>query len=278
MESKVGSQNCAQYGTTQVQNFAKPPAPPTPASRPGTSTDAASVPALNAIQYPTAKINVPNADQNQSATNNDTKVTTTFSSLESQLARLQSDLQIKQDQVSSLESKLQQALSSLAIANQMAVPAAKCEKERPKTSELEEIVASLEIEKRLASERARNQVAELKEQLKGANEHARSVELKSKADLRAAETRLETVRARVEEATTGSQPDSETKLLGQLETLQAQYASASENWQGIEKTLLSRITGLETEMDEALRRECDMRRKAMDAVSGSPFYPSQEPH
>ena len=228
---------------------------------------------LNGIQYSTAAVTMPHADQCQSATTHGTYVTTTFSSLETELAQLHSDLEAKKYHVSNLESKLQQALSSLKIANEIAVAAAKNEEDQEKASELEEIVASLELEKRLAFEGARNQVVELKEQLKASGEPAGRAELESKADLRAAENRLEAVRACVEEATTEPQPGSEIKLLRQLETLQAQYASASENWQGIEKTLLSRITLLETEKDEAFQRESEMRRKARDAVSIKPFYP-----
>ena len=57
------------------------------------------------------------------------------------------------------------------------------------------------------------------------------------------------------------------KLLRQMETLQTQYALATENWQGIESSLLSRITNLEKERDEIERKDFDVRRKAREAVS-----------
>lgn len=81
------------------------------------------------------------------------------------------------------------------------------------------------------------------------------------------ESRLEAFRARAEEASVGTNGDVHAKLLRQIETLQNQYAIASENWQGIEGSLLTRITALERERDEIAKRESDIRRKAREAVS-----------
>lgn len=81
------------------------------------------------------------------------------------------------------------------------------------------------------------------------------------------ESRLEAFRARAEEASAGTSGDVHAKLLRQIETLQNQYAIASENWQRIEGSLLTRITALERERDEIAKRESDIRRKAREAVS-----------
>lgn len=81
------------------------------------------------------------------------------------------------------------------------------------------------------------------------------------------ESRLEAFRARAEEASAGTSGDVHAKLLRQIETLQNQYAIASENWQGIEGSLLTRVTALERERDEITKRESDIRRKAREAVS-----------
>ena len=80
------------------------------------------------------------------------------------------------------------------------------------------------------------------------------------------ERRLEAFRARIEEASAGTIGDSQAKLLRQVETLQNQYAIASENWQGIEGSLLSRVTALENEKDDIAKREADVRRKARETV------------
>ena len=80
------------------------------------------------------------------------------------------------------------------------------------------------------------------------------------------ESKVEALRTRAEEASTSSAGDAQAKLLRQIETLQTQYAVASENWQGIEGSLLARMTALEKDRDEALRREGETRRKAREAV------------
>lgn len=59
----------------------------------------------------------------------------------------------------------------------------------------------------------------------------------------------------------------QAKLLRQIETLQTQYAVASENWQGIEGSLIARIAAVEKERDDIAKREADVRRKAREAVS-----------
>ena len=80
------------------------------------------------------------------------------------------------------------------------------------------------------------------------------------------ECRLEVLQARAEEVWTGATGDAQAKLLRQIEVLQTQYTIASENWQGIEGSLLSRIKGLEVERDEVTKREGDIRRRARDLV------------
>lgn len=61
--------------------------------------------------------------------------------------------------------------------------------------------------------------------------------------------------------------DSQAKLLRQIETLQTQYALASDNWQGIEASLNTRVTTLEKERDELAKREADARKKARELNS-----------
>lgn len=78
------------------------------------------------------------------------------------------------------------------------------------------------------------------------------------------------MRARAEEVSSGSSGDTQAKLLRQIETLQTQYSVASENWRGIEGSLLARITNLETERDEIAKREGDVRRKARTTVCEPP--------
>jgi predicted nucleic acid-binding Zn-ribbon protein len=75
------------------------------------------------------------------------------------------------------------------------------------------------------------------------------------------------LRSRTEEASSSATGDSQAKLLRQIETLQTQYSLASENWQGIETTLTSRVAALEKDRDETAKRESDVRRKAREVNS-----------
>ena len=75
------------------------------------------------------------------------------------------------------------------------------------------------------------------------------------------------LRSRSEEVSSSATGDSQAKLLRQVETLQTQYALASENWQGIESTLTSRVAALEKDRDETAKREADTRRKAREVNS-----------
>ena len=87
------------------------------------------------------------------------------------------------------------------------------------------------------------------------------------------ETKLEVLRTRAEEVSTGEISDAQANLLRQIETLQTQYAIASENWQGIEGTLLSRVSSLEKERDELSTRESQIRKKAREVVSALEMTP-----
>jgi len=83
------------------------------------------------------------------------------------------------------------------------------------------------------------------------------------------EAKLEALRARTEEASSAAPSSAQTTLLRQIETLQTQYALATENWQGIESSLNARITTLEKDRDDIARREVDIRKKVREANSKS---------
>jgi hypothetical protein len=90
-----------------------------------------------------------------------------------------------------------------------------------------------------------------------------------RAEQQMLESRLELMRTRAEEVSSGATSDAQAKLLRQIETLQTQYAIASENWQRIEASLVARVTSLERERDEALKKESDIRRRARETVSST---------
>ncbi|KAF9869826.1 m protein repeat protein [Colletotrichum karsti] len=155
-----------------------------------------------------------------------------------------------------------QANFAVAQANEEALAAAK-----RRTKDLEDSVAALQLEKTFVADRAKASTAEAEDKAARAAERSRLKEIELMAEIQAMEGKLEAMRALAEEASSGAVGDSQAKLLRQVETLQTQHAIATENWQGIEASLLARLGNLERERDDALRRESDMRRKARETAT-----------
>jgi len=167
--------------------------------------------------------------------------------------------------IASLKKQLQEADLEKKQAETQAANEA-LEAERKRVKDLEDDLANAKIEKNLANDRAQAQIKELREKIDKDAEKARMAELEAKNELQMLESKLEVMRTRAEEASSGVTGDAQAKLLRQIETLQSQYAIASENWQGIEASLLARAASLEKERDEATKREADIRKKAREVV------------
>jgi len=143
------------------------------------------------------------------------------------------------------------------------------EKERSAVTALKEELESSKIEKKLLEDRSKKEVQDVKEEAVRHKEKAITVEAELRAEVSNLETKLEVLRARTEEVSSGATGDSQAKLLRQIETLQTQYSLASENWQGIEGSLNSRVAALAKERDELARRETDVRKKAREVSTKS---------
>ncbi|KAF2272585.1 uncharacterized protein EI97DRAFT_452937 [Westerdykella ornata] len=154
-----------------------------------------------------------------------------------------------------LRRQLSDALSKADEAEKR-VQAGALEAEKRVTASLKEDIENLRIEKKLAEDRGKRELQEAKDEATRQREKANNLE-----------TKLELIRSRSEEVSSSATGDSQAKLLRQIETLQTQYALASENWQGIEGTLTSRVAALEKERDETAKRESDIRRKAREVNS-----------
>ncbi|KAF1956283.1 hypothetical protein CC80DRAFT_473098 [Byssothecium circinans] len=139
--------------------------------------------------------------------------------------------------------------------------------ERRATASLKEDLENLRIEKKLAEDRAKRELQTAKEEATSQQERAKVAELELRGEIANLESKLELLRSRSEEVSSSATGDSQAKLLRQIETLQTQYALASENWQGIEGTLTSRVAALEKDRDEVAKRESDVRRKAREVNS-----------
>ncbi|KAI1387036.1 uncharacterized protein F4822DRAFT_332536 [Hypoxylon trugodes] len=204
-----------------------------------------------------------------------------ISQLRRDLEALRGDVSSKDRTISELKDRLQEeserAKTMAAKVNDQVREAGE-----QRVKELEDTVATLEVEKSLLADRAKLQATELQEKADRASERFKTMELELKGEVQILESKLEALRIRAEEASTGAVGDAQAKLLRQIETLQTQYSIASENWQGIEASLIAKTAALEKERDEALRRESEMRRKAREMVSyslslGSPRRLMAEP-
>lgn len=173
---------------------------------------------------------------------------------------------IKNSTIIELKAQLQESISQ-AKANEVKAVQEQLDIERKRVADLENDLSSVKIEKELAAGRAKVQLDEMRAKSEREAERARVTEVDLKAEQQMLESKLEALRTRAEEVSSGAIGDAQAKLLRQIETHQSQYAIASENWQRIEASLTSRVTSLEKERDEALKRETDIRRKAREVVS-----------
>jgi hypothetical protein len=189
-----------------------------------------------------------------------------YTLLQKEHEALKADVAAKESIIAELQVKLKEDIAQERQAEANLAGEA-LETERRRAAALEEELANLKIEKTLVSDRSQAQIREIREKMDKESERTRISELEMKKEQQMLESRLEIMRARAEEVASGATGDAQAKLLRQIETLQTQYAVASENWQGIEASLVARATSLEKERDEATKREADIRRKAREVAS-----------
>ena len=186
--------------------------------------------------------------------------------IEKELETVRADRDSKDLLIQDLQIQLSQATSAAKEA-EVKANAEALESERRRAADLADELSSAKTEKDLAEKQHQYELRQLREKAEREKERARVAEIERQGELNILESRLEAYRARAEEASAGQTGDVQAKLLRQIETLQNQYAIASENWQGIEGSLLARVTALEKERDDIAKREADVRRKARETVS-----------
>lgn len=138
--------------------------------------------------------------------------------------------------------------------------------EKRQVTELQDSLSSAKVEREITEEKLRREIVDLQDSLEREKEHSRIQGVELRGEQAILESKMESLRARAEEASSSVTGDAQAKLLRQIETLQTQYAVATENWHGIEGSLLSRLGNVEKERDETAKREGDLRRKAREAV------------
>ena len=185
--------------------------------------------------------------------------------LEKDIETLRSERDVKADFIESLQRQLSEVLIAAQESEGKAY-ADTVELERQRTADLEDEISKLKLDREVAEKGYLAEIRELREKAERDKERARIAEIERRGEQRILESRLEALRVRAEEASAGSTESVQAKLLRQIETLQNQYTLASENWQGIEASLLARVTTLEKERNEIYTREVDVRRKAREMV------------
>ena len=184
-----------------------------------------------------------------------------------------SDYEVVKRERDALSATIADIRAQLSHANQRADAAEsratteQLDKERKRAADLQDDLRSAKVERELSEEKLRRDIKDLTSSLEREKEHNRAMETEMLGEQATLESKLESFRARAEEASSSDQGGVQAKLLRQIETLQSQYAAASQNWQGIESSLLTRITKLENERDEVASRESDVRRKLRETTS-----------
>lgn len=189
--------------------------------------------------------------------------------VEKELEASRSENKSKTETIEELKKQLKEAVSQ-ATGEEVKKLTGELSEKRSQINDLEEEVSSEKIERELVEEKLKARERELNAKMEREAERARVAEVELKSEIQVLEGRLEIMRSRAEEVSSGATGDAQAKLLRQIETLQSQYAVASENWQGIESSLTSRVTTLSRERDEALSREGETRRKAREMVCSWP--------
>ncbi|KAJ5587653.1 uncharacterized protein N7459_003418 [Penicillium hispanicum] len=162
--------------------------------------------------------------------------------------------------VQEMKAQLNRALERAETAESKAQSDA-LEQEKRRAEDLEEELSNTKIERDISEEKAKKEIDEWKDKVDQEKERARMLESELKGEQSVLESKMESLRSRAEEASSGATGETQAKLLRQIETLQTQYSVASENWHTLEGSLLSRLANVEKERDDAGRREADLRKK-----------------
>ncbi|KAI9766089.1 MAG: hypothetical protein M1840_006796 [Geoglossum simile] len=186
-----------------------------------------------------------------------------LSTIEKEVELFRTEQESNAGLIARLQSQLAEAVLRAEHAETKAQTGA-LEAEKRVVVELKDDLINAKIEKELSEERHRAEVGALKEKIEREKERAKILELELRGEQSILESKLEVLRTRAEEVSTGETSGAQANLLRQIETLQTQYAVASENWQGIEGTLLSRVSSLEKERDELSAKESQIRKKARE--------------
>lgn len=172
--------------------------------------------------------------------------------------------------VQEMKAQLNRALARAEAAESKAESDA-LEHEKRRANDLEEELSTTKIERDIREEKLKKEISELTHTIEQEKERARMLEAELKSEQSVLESKMETLRSRAEEASSGATGETQAKLLRQIETLQTQYSVASDNWHTLEGSLLSRLSNVERERDDAAKREAELRKKIRELVGFEPL-------
>ncbi|KAK5739040.1 hypothetical protein LTR17_005558 [Elasticomyces elasticus] len=187
--------------------------------------------------------------------------------IEKEVEELRVDRENASELIRNLTSQLKVANENVKKAEKEAGSKA-AEADRDRIAALENELEDARIEKTLAEDRATSEIKKAREESERQRLRFSARETELKDEMATMESRVEAMRSRAEEASSdgGGGLESNVMLLRQVETLQSQYGMAKANWETIESTLTARVSALEGERDEAVKREADMRKRAREAT------------
>ncbi|KAK5678282.1 hypothetical protein LTS10_009454 [Elasticomyces elasticus] len=188
--------------------------------------------------------------------------------IEKEVEQLRVDRENASELIRNLTSQLKVANENVKKAEKEAGSRAS-EADRDRIATLENELEDARIEKTLAEDRATTEIKTARDESERQRSRFSVRETELKDEMATMESRVEAMRSRVEEASSdggGGGLESNVMLLRQVETLQSQYGMAKANWETIESTLIARVSALEGERDEAVKREADMRKRAREAT------------
>ena len=167
--------------------------------------------------------------------------------------------------VQEMKAQLSRAVARAETAESKAQSDA-LEQERRRANDLEEELSTIKIERDISEEKTKKEISGLNEKVEQEKERARMLETELKGEQSVLESKMESLRSRAEEASSGATGETQAKLLRQIETLQTQYSVASDNWHTLEGSLLARLDSVEKERDDVARRESELRKKIRELV------------
>ncbi|KAK9364221.1 TATA element modulatory factor 1 TATA binding-domain-containing protein [Lipomyces starkeyi] len=183
------------------------------------------------------------------------------------LAKSDSEVDILKRERDTLKGTISDLRDDLAKANALADDAVQkaqtdaLEKEKKRAESLAQQLEALKAENALEQERFTHEKFNLESKLSREMDRSKAREHELREEISSLEHKLEMLRIQAEELSAGTTGDTQAKMLRQVETLQSQYAIATQNWHGIEASLHSRIASLENEHDEVAKREATLRKK-----------------